>query len=63
MNNEARMKGTVVGVGTMGTYVQVWVASPTGDSSDSFTYDIPCLTESQAQVIAEQWKKVWGLTR
>ena len=44
------MKGAVVAVLTLGSTVQIWVASPTGDSSDS-----------HAQVIANMWRKAWDL--
>jgi hypothetical protein len=56
-----KLKGAVVGVMQFGTTVEVWVSSPTGDSSDSFTYKIPCLNEEQAKVVAEMWQKVWNL--
>ena len=55
------MKGAVVSAYQSGNSVKVWVSSPTGDSSDSFTYDIPCLSEEQAMVIAEMWRKAWNL--
>lgn len=59
---QVRMKGTPVAIERVwDSTVRVWVSSPTGDSSDSFTYDIPCLSESQADTIARQWRKVWGL--
>lgn len=61
MQTQLEMKGSVVGVVTLGDAVEVWVLSPTGDSSDSFQYIIPCRTEAQAEVIAEMWRKVWGL--
>ncbi len=44
-----------------GATVRVWVASPTGDSSDSIIYDIPCMNISQARTIAQQWIGVWGI--
>lgn len=61
MATEVKMKGTPVGVMVVGNQVQVWVSSPTGDSTDSFIYNIPCVNETQAEVIAETWRKVWGL--
>ena len=58
---DTKIKGAVVGVMQFGTTVEVWVSSPTGDSSDSFTYQIPCLTEEQAQDVARVWRETWGL--
>ena len=59
---DTRMKGSVVAAYSVGDCVEIWVQSPTGDSSDSFTYQIPCKTEEQAKVIAEMWSKTWNLT-
>lgn len=56
-----RMKGSVVAVFAVGETVHVWVASPTGDSSDSLNMTIPCLTHAQAAVVAETWREVWVL--
>jgi hypothetical protein len=64
MNNSAtavQMKGSVVACYASGARVEVWVSSPTGDASDSFTYTIPCHNEEQAKVIAEMWRKVWNI--
>lgn len=55
------MKGAVVAAYAQGSTVFVWVQSPTGDSSDSFTYRLPCINESQAAVVAEMWRRVWEL--
>lgn len=44
-----------------GATVRVWVSSPTGDSSDSHTYDIPCDNITQARTIARQWVSVWNI--
>lgn len=59
--SDTRMKGSVVAAYSFGTTVEIWVSSPTGDSSDSFTYQIPCKTEEQAKVIAEMWSDTWKL--
>lgn len=37
--------------------------SPTGDSSDFLQRTLPCLTENQAQQIAENWLKVMHLMK
>jgi hypothetical protein len=54
-------KGSVIGAAALGKRVRIWVQSPTGDMSDSFSYDIPCITEEQASLIAETWRQVWNL--
>ncbi len=41
--------------------VDVWVHSPTGDASDSHIFTMPCQSASQAEAIAVNWRKVWGL--
>ena len=55
------MKGTPRTVITNGNLVEVWLSSPTGDSSDSHILTIPCLNHAQASVLAETWVRVWGL--
>lgn len=58
----ARMKGTPVHVGFGGSRtVEVWVSSPTGDSSDSIIFTIPCLSHEQARTIALEWATMFGL--
>ena len=55
------MKGAVIAAYAQGNSVVIWMSSPTGDSSDSFQYHLPCVNESQAEVIAQMWKTTWGL--
>lgn len=55
------MKGIPRSVFAQGNLVEIWVSSPTGDSSDSFIYSIPCVSPEQAQVIAKTWRDVWAL--
>ena len=57
------MKGIPTAVVARHNLVELWVSSPTGDSSDSYIYSIPCLSPEQAQVIAETWQSVWGLSK
>ena len=57
------MKGAVVASYAKGNKVEVWVSSPTGDSSDSFMYTIPCVNEAQAEVVAEMWRTTWDIPR
>lgn len=58
-----RIKGGVVSSYAEGKSVIVWVASPTGDSSDVFQYTIPCINEEQAEVVAEMWRTIWDIPR
>jgi len=58
---EIRMKGSVIFVQTIGTTVELWMSSPTGDSSDSHIVHIPCYNTAQAEAVARLWKGVWGL--
>jgi|SanBayMetagenome_1026888.scaffolds.fasta_scaffold106108_1 hypothetical protein len=55
------MKGTPVAVVQAGELVTIWVSSPTGDSSDSHLFTFPCLTEAQAETVAQTWRNAWGL--
>lgn len=38
--------------------VRLWFSSPTGDSSDTLTFDLPCLSFSQACAIADNHNAV-----
>lgn len=53
--------GTPIFVQAIGTYVEIWVRSPTGDSTDSHIYHIPCVNEIQAQNTVRIWKAVWDI--
>jgi hypothetical protein len=55
------MKGAVIAAYAQGNSVVIWMSSPTGDSSDSFQYSLPCVNDTQAEVIAQMWKNTWGL--
>lgn len=55
------MKGSVAAVVTLGTTVQIWVKSPTGDSSDSHIFEMPTTSVSHAHVVANMWRKAWDL--
>jgi len=54
-------KGACLFVQTIGTTVELWFSSPTGDSSDSHIVHIPCLSVGQAEAVASLHKAVWGL--
>ena len=58
---DTKVKGAPVAVFATRDRVEVWVSSPTGDASDSFTYHIPCRSEEQAQDVAKMWRETWEL--
>lgn len=55
---KVRVKGLPTAVYANGNQVHIWIASPTGDSSDSFQYSIPCLSETQAEQVATEWNNL-----
>lgn len=55
------MKGAVSAVVTLDSSVQIWVSSPTGDSSDSHIFELPTNSKSHAHVVANMWRKMWNL--
>ena len=55
------MKGSVVAAFAVGTTVQIWVSSPTGDSSDSHIFEMPATSEAHAETIASAWRSVWSI--
>lgn len=62
MNTEMiTMKGSVAAVIQTGTTVQIWVSSPTGDSSDVHIFQIPTTSEVHASVVANMWRNVWNI--
>ena len=56
MSTQTFNKGCIVGVMRSGTTIEIWVSSPTGDSSDSHCFTLPCLTEEQAETVAQAWR-------
>jgi len=42
----------------VGSNVQLWVSSPTGDSSDSHIYNIPCMDTAQAEAVQSAWATI-----
>jgi len=61
MTTQNRIKGSVAHAFAVGKRVEIWVPSPTGDSSDSHTFTIPCLDDDQAEAIAAMWRTAWGV--
>lgn len=54
-------KGTVAAAFAIGNTVQIWVKSPTGDSSDTQILEIQCLNKDQADAIAQVWRATWNI--
>jgi hypothetical protein len=52
------MKGLPIAAIPQRGQVQVWFSSPTGDSSDSHTYDIVCASHQQATTIAQAYNEL-----
>lgn len=52
------MKGLPIAAVPQGNHVEVWISSPTGDSSDSYTHLIPCHNADQARGLANAWSKM-----
>lgn len=50
------IKGLPTAAIPSGKIVELWVASPTGDSSDSLIFPIECRSEDQARLVADLWK-------
>lgn len=57
----ASYKGTPVALQVVDTTLTVWLSSPTGDSTDSHRFSIPCLTVGQAYALAKVWQDTWGI--
>lgn len=51
--------GDVHSVIVRGTIVELWVSSPTGDSTDSHIFTIPCRDNRQAVQVAKLWSDTW----
>jgi hypothetical protein len=62
-NTTVKTKGSVTACYAQGSKVEVWVSSPTGDSSDVFNYTIPCLSETQAEEVADMWRTAWDIPK
>lgn len=55
---ETVVKGSLLVVEQTGEMVRLWVASPTGDSSDCHVFEIPCVNVAQAEEVATYWRKL-----
>lgn len=55
------MKGTPKHIGVTDNIVDIWIASPTGDASDSVITTLICVNNAQAQIIAKTWINAFNL--
>ena len=55
------MKGSLVAAYSVDMFVYLVFSSPTGDSSDSHQFCMPCHNEEQARIIADHHRTVWGI--
>lgn len=53
--NTMTTKGLPRSIVKAGNLVEVWCSSPTGDSSDSHIFTIPCRDEAQAEQVFQAW--------
>ncbi len=51
------MKGLPIAAIPQGHNLQIWFSSPTGDSSDSIIFNIPCHNNDQARGLAAEYGK------
>ena len=61
VEQNVRVKGDLVAAVVVGDRVTLWFASPTGGSSDSHLFDLPCRSEAQAEAVAKRHRDAWGL--
>jgi hypothetical protein len=55
------MAGRVTAAFATGNIMEIWCQSPTGGESDSQIFYMKCNTDSQAEMIATQWRARWAL--
>ena len=55
------MKGSLVAACAKGDMLEMWIQSPTGDSSDSCMFAMRCNSPEQAEVIASLHRSKWGV--
>jgi hypothetical protein len=56
--NNTRHKGLPVAIQVVGNYVNIWVASPDGDESDSQILEIRCTSSTQAEEVSKMWTQM-----
>jgi hypothetical protein len=55
------MKGTPKYIGVTDSMIEIWIPSPTGDSSDSLIFRMECVNNAQAQTIAKGWYQAFNI--
>ena len=55
------MKGTPKHILVTDSMIEIWIPSPTGDSSDSLIFRMECVNNAQAQTIAKAWYKAFNI--
>ena len=55
------MTGRLVGTEIQGNTLELWYASPTGDSTDAIIHRIPCIDVRQAVAVERVHRHTWGL--
>ena len=58
---EVRLRGSLCATEVIGEDLNLWFDSPTGDTSDSLIYKMPCRSEAEAREIETLHRKAWGL--
>ena len=61
LGNEVRLRGSLSGTEVLGDRLHLWFDSPTGDTSDSLIYTMPCRSEAEAREIEAMHRNIWGL--
>lgn len=56
-----RVKGSLLWTEVYGNIVELWFASPTGDSSDTLTFRMNCVSNAQAVTIANHHNATWKI--
>jgi len=60
-NTPTNFKGSCTAVVVIDRIIELWFSAPNGDSSDSVIFNLYCVSNAQAEEIAEIHRKVWGL--
>ena len=55
------MKGIPHSITVIDKIIEIWVESPTGDSSDTQILKITCKDNQQASFIATTWENAWDI--
>jgi len=61
IDTEVRLRGSLSATEVIGDRLSLWYDSPTGDTSDSLIYTMPCRSEAEAREIETLHRTTWGL--